>query len=334
HRSEPHRERRSGDAQQRYAGDPRKVNALGRPDNPRMERVKAMRDRVRPPLETPDEDLRVEPIARVDLRHSQNQVAAVKQNRQRQVGEERANRPRQLGAPDSHAARDRPRIVSFRRAQFPSCGAAVQSPRTPQSRSRQLRSQIASFHYTDAERSVDPIAEDFFNTLLRHSRYDLAELGFAEGAMGLGAHVAFAFHSERKLRHDLVRRGLHNQEGIVLTHQVIEGLHLRALGVESLPDRLESFGRGLHVLDTLMRVAGQNHECCHSCLPPKQGSSQTVTDRGCLRTLRWSRPARTVAVSQNLIRLGSRPDPEITRFVTTGWWMTQSDANCSLNQIP
>src|SRR5208282_2745201 len=119
--------------------------------------------------------------------------------------------------------------------------------------------------------------------------------------MGLGAHVAFAFHSERKLRHDLVRRGLHNQEGIVLTHQVIEGLHLRALGVESLPDRLESFGRGLHVLDTLMRVAGQNHECCHSCLPPKQGSSQTVTDRGCLRTLRWSRPARTVAVSQNLM---------------------------------
>src|ERR1019366_5851195 len=138
---------------------------------------------------------------------------------------------------------------------------------------------------------------------LRHSRYDLAELGFAEGAMGLGAHVAFAFHSERKLRHDLVRRGLHNQEGIVLTHQVIEGLHLRALGVESLLDRLESFGRGLHVLGTLMRVAGQNHECCHSCLPPKQDSSQTVTDRGCLRTLGGSRPARTLAVSQNSIRL-------------------------------
>jgi hypothetical protein len=47
---------------------------------------------------------------------------------------------------------------------------------------------------------------------LRHCRHDLAELGFAEGAMGLGAHVAFAFHSERKLRHDLVRRGLHNKE--------------------------------------------------------------------------------------------------------------------------
>src|ERR1017187_6414021 len=35
-----------------------------------------------------------------------------------------------------------------------------------------------------------------------------------------------------------------------------------------------------------------------------------------------------------MIRLGSRPDPEITRFVMTGWWMRQSYANCSLLQIP
>jgi hypothetical protein len=38
--------------------------------------------------------------------------------------------------------------------------------------------QIVSFHYTDAKRSVDPIGEDFFNTLL-----DLAS------AADLAAHL-------------------------------------------------------------------------------------------------------------------------------------------------
>jgi hypothetical protein len=37
---------------------------------------------------------------------------------------------------------------------------------------------------------------------------DFPELSFGEGAVSLGAHVAFAFHSERKLRHHLIRRSL------------------------------------------------------------------------------------------------------------------------------
>jgi hypothetical protein len=45
--------------------------------------------------------------------------------------------------------------------------------------------------------------------------------------VGLGAHVAFAFDSERKLRRDLVRRGFHNQEGMVEWAQTARRLQMK-----------------------------------------------------------------------------------------------------------
>ena len=80
HRSIARRQWSGNQARQRHAGDPRKVNALGRPDDPRMERVKVLRNRVRPPLKTPDEDLRVAPIARMNLGQSENHPPPIEEN--------------------------------------------------------------------------------------------------------------------------------------------------------------------------------------------------------------------------------------------------------------
>jgi hypothetical protein len=90
-----------------------------------MERVKAVRDRIRPPLKTPDEDLRIAPIAGVNLAQPEDNLPAIKNYRDCLIGEKRADCLCERAPALTPAGLDRGQELILPLARVQSCVGAV-----------------------------------------------------------------------------------------------------------------------------------------------------------------------------------------------------------------